>query len=88
MSAAPYDPRGLIAEAYKIEGISLEEARTIFFDWALSRADAPSAAEQIAALLEALGADEAHPMTRVLREGLAGEAAPRGRRGGARGRRL
>ena len=30
------DPKGLIFEAYRIDGITLPECRTIFLDWALS----------------------------------------------------
>jgi len=33
--AHPDDPRALIAEAYRIEGLGPEDARAIFFDWAL-----------------------------------------------------
>lgn len=89
MSDEGFDPRGLIREAYRIEGISEAECRTIFFDWALSRPDAPDEATQIAALYALHGeAAPGHPMSRVLREGLAGAARPRGRRGGARGRRI
>jgi hypothetical protein len=82
-----FDPRGLIAEAYRIEGITAPECRAIFFDWALSRPDGGEAHE-IAALLEAYGADgQDHPMSEVLREGLTGAARPTGRRGGWRARR-
>ena len=87
MSRHAYDPRGLIEEAYRIEGIGPEEARVIFLDWALSRPEAPDEAAQIAALLSAFGTDPAHPMSAVLRAGLTGAAEPRGRRGGARARR-
>lgn len=92
MSHTDHDPRGLIAEAYRIDGLSLDEARSIFFDWALSRPDGagtPDAAAQIAGLLTALGAEHPadHPMSVVLSEGLPGTAAPKGRRGGAAGRR-
>lgn len=81
------DPRGLIAEAYKIEGISGPECRAIFFDWALSRPAESDAGAEISVLLEAYAGDAPdHPMTVVLREGLSGEAQPRGRRGGRRGR--
>ena len=61
------DPRGLIAEAYRIEGITGPECRSIFFDWALSvEADAASA---MAALLDHYAeAAPDHPMTAVLRE--------------------
>jgi hypothetical protein len=30
------DPRGMIYESYRIEGISLEECRMIFLDWAMN----------------------------------------------------
>ena len=33
------DPRGMIFESYNIEGISIEECRTIFLDWALETAN-------------------------------------------------
>lgn len=82
------DPRGLIREAYRIEGISTHECRSIFFDWAMSRPEGIDEGEAIRALLaEHGGAAPDHPMTAVLREGLPGTAAPRGRRGGARARR-
>lgn len=85
--AHEYDPRDLIGEAYRIEGVTPEECRTIFLDWALGKADSPDEATQIAALLDAFGAEKPdHPMTAVLREGLSGAAAPRGRRGGRKGR--
>ncbi|SMH55823.1 hypothetical protein SAMN05661107_3147 [Maritimibacter sp. HL-12] len=82
-----FDPRGLIAEAYNIEGIGTPECRAIFFDWALSRPEGSEASE-IEALLAAYGGkDPDHPMSAVLRDGLSGAARPSGRRGGARGRR-
>ncbi|MGR3540372.1 MAG: hypothetical protein ACU0BS_02955 [Hasllibacter sp.] len=80
MERDPTDPKGLIREAYRIEGIGKPECRSIFLDWALSVDATPAA---IAAMLERHGGDEGaggHPMTEVLREGL--EAAPKGRRGG------
>jgi len=83
-----YDPRGLIAEAYNIAGISAAECRAIFFDWALSRPADGNEAAEIETLLAVYGAGAAdHPMTAVLREGLAGAAQPKGRRGGRSGRR-
>jgi hypothetical protein len=82
-----HDPRGLIREAYRIDGITLAECRSIFFDWALSRPEDGREAEAIGGLLAGYGAGAPdHPMTAVLREGLAGAAAPKGRRGGRRGR--
>lgn len=79
------DPKGLIAESYKIDGITYEECRSIFLDWALAvpvDSDGPSL---IRTLLERHG-QEGHPMTQVLTEGLAAAKAPK-RRGGWKGRR-
>jgi hypothetical protein len=30
------DPKGMVRESYRIEGISLGECKSIFIDWALS----------------------------------------------------
>ncbi|TNF63900.1 MAG: hypothetical protein EP307_04255 [Rhodobacteraceae bacterium] len=80
------DPKGLVFEAYRIEGITDAECRSIFLDWALSLPVDGDTGRAIRALLARHGTDhDDHPMTRVLREGLSGMAAPR-RRGGARSR--
>lgn len=77
----PIDPKNLIREAYRIEGIGDAECRSILVDWALSLADIDPR-RAIAALLERhADAPQRHPMTLVLREGLAEAASPR-RRGG------
>lgn len=80
------DPKGLIHEAFRIEGISSEECRSIFLDWALSLPDEQetSRALQEVIRLYAMDAPE-HPMSRVLRDGLTSIATPR-RRGGWRSR--
>ncbi|WP_118135690.1 hypothetical protein [Oceanicella sp. SM1341] len=83
---SPEDPRGLISEAYRIEGIGAEDCRSIYFDWALGM---PAEAD-LAALTRALHARLApaapdHPMSAVLAEG-AGRTAPRPRRRGGRRR--
>ncbi|MEM9247975.1 MAG: hypothetical protein AAGB05_04665 [Pseudomonadota bacterium] len=85
--ATPNDPKGLIREAFRIDGISEPECRSIFMDWALSLpADTPQT-EAIEALIALHGAAHpAHPMSRVLRAGLAAPARS-GRRGGWRSRR-
>ncbi len=70
------DPRGLIDDAYAIEGIGPSECRSIFLDWALGHPGDPCAA--IGRLLD--GRPD-HPMTDVLRAGLADTPAA-GRRGG------
>ncbi|MFD1342330.1 hypothetical protein [Litorisediminicola beolgyonensis] len=79
------DPQGQIAEAYRIDGIDLADCRTIFLDWALVLPADTDPQHAITALLERHGTED-HPMTQVLREGL---AAPdrKGRRGGWRARR-
>lgn len=82
-----HDPKRLIAEAYRIEGIGDGECRSIFMDWALSLPEGVTPAEALPALLARHGtAAPDHPMTAVLREGTAAAARP-ARRGGWRGRR-
>lgn len=84
---AEADPKGLMREAFCIEGIAAGECRSIFLDWALSLGSdiAPQAAIRV--VLAAYGAGaEAHPMQRVLTEGLTAAQLPRGRRGGWAGR--
>ncbi|PWG18234.1 hypothetical protein [Salibaculum griseiflavum] len=77
------DPKGLIYEAYRIEGITTEECRTIFLDWALSLQQVEAGAA-IPVLLDRHG-EEGHPMTEVLRDGL-DSAGPARRRGGRKAR--
>ena len=80
------DPKGLIYEAYRIEGITKPECRTIFLDWALSLPLEHDTGATLRVLLERYGAEHpAHPMTEVMQEGLSAMAAPR-RRGGWRAR--
>lgn len=80
------DPKGLILESYRIEGITKAECRTIFLDWALSLPLEQDTAQTINTLLENYGATHPdHPMTEVLNEGRVTMAAPR-RRGGWRSR--
>ncbi len=81
------DPKGLIADAYQIEGIQLEECRAIFLDWALSVPMDADTAALIDILLERHGSDADHPMTAVLKDGQTKITAPR-RRGGVGRRRV
>lgn len=78
------DKTGLIREAYNIEGITIEECRSIFLDWALRLPAEIPATQAITALLDhyAPGAQD-HPMTQTLTAGLETPSAPR-RRGGFR----
>ncbi|MGD9862737.1 MAG: hypothetical protein AB7S99_05965 [Pseudodonghicola sp.] len=83
----PADPKGLIREAYRIEGITAADCRVIFLDWALGLPAGIGQEEAIEAMLTLYGAAApAHPMTAVLTEGRAQADRPR-RRGGWRGRR-
>ncbi|QXT38464.1 hypothetical protein [Gymnodinialimonas ceratoperidinii] len=77
----PIDPKGLIREAFRIDGISAPECRSIFVDWALS-----VKADDHAPLIQTLlsrheDVPDAHPMKQVLQEGLAAKPA-NVRRGG------
>jgi hypothetical protein len=79
--ADPLDPKGLMRESFRIEGITEPECRSIFVDWALRlEASAPRAA--IEALLQRYADQPSdHPMLAVLREGLT-DGPRAGRRGG------
>ena len=82
----PNDHKGLIREAYRIEGITLPECRSIFLDWALSLPADCDQKQALTALHAIYATDEAdHPMTQVLSEGLQSAQAPK-RRGGWRSR--
>ncbi|MGB0854648.1 MAG: hypothetical protein ACPGVA_06220 [Pikeienuella sp.] len=85
---AELDPRALILEAYRIEGITGGDCRTIYLDWALGVDPGRDMVTDTSKLLAHYEPDEPdHPMTAVLREGIARAAKPRKRRGGPMGRR-
>ncbi len=76
------DPRGLILESYRIEGIGAAECRSIFMDWALGVPIGADERTLITRLLERHApGQEDHPMTAILRAGLK-DPEKRGRRGG------
>ena len=79
------DPKALIKESFNIEGINIEECRSIFLDWALSLPNDVDAKKIIPLLLEQYNDKEEHPMLLTLREGLITTVSPT-RRGGRRGR--
>lgn len=82
MTASTLDPRQLIAEAYRIEGITEGECRSIFLDWVLGLPVETPAQQAIPVMLHEYGEGHPdHPMTATLRAGLADADAPR-RRGG------
>lgn len=65
------DPKGLIFEAYRIPGITINDCRSIFFDWVLSLKDDLNPNKEIL-LLHATyaGRNQNHPMNLVLQDGL------------------
>ncbi len=86
MERDPLDHKGLIREAYRIDGITLGECRSIFLDWALSTPDGADSRPMIEALLDKYQPEHSdHPMTQVLHEGNQRSMTPR-RRGGWRSR--
>jgi hypothetical protein len=85
MDLSDADPKGLVRESYAIEGITGDECKSIFIDWALSL-KAADPHEAMRALLAHYGTGEpSHPMTAILTLGLTAPAKPQ-RRGGRMGR--
>ena len=85
LDIAQADPKGLIRESYRIEGITKGECRSIFLDWAINVPVGADPHEHIRFCLSHYGAPS-HPMTEVLNEGLVAPTRT-GRRGGAAARR-
>ena len=82
MKGDALDPRGLIREAYRIDGIDASQCRSIFLDWALGvPAGADTKAQVEALLLQYAGEPPDHPMTLTLLAALK-DAGPARRRGG------
>lgn len=78
------DPKGLIRESYRIDGITPGECRSVFMDWALSLPVGADFKIALTQLIEVYATPEPdHPMTAVLHEGQTlpqGEARRRGGR--------
>ena len=86
MELAEADPKGLVRESYRIEGITPGECRSIFMDWALSIPVGAPVGDAVRTLIAAYaGPNPDHPMTAVLHQALTAPEAPR-RRGGRTGR--
>ena len=80
------DPKGLVRESYRIEGITLGECRSIFMDWALSVKAGTSEPDALRTLIAEYGLSAPdHPMSGVLEAGLLAPPEPK-RRGGRLGR--
>ena len=85
---ALHDPKGLIREAYRIDGITEGECRSIFLDWALGVPMDADTQDAVRALLETYGDEPVdHPMTLTLKQALADARRPR-RKGGRTGRQV
>lgn len=80
------DPKGLIYQAYRIDGITSAQCRSIFLDWALSLPSKYDTQQALQSLCDQY-CDPApdHPMTQVITQGMTTITAPR-RRGGWRSR--
>jgi len=87
MTTDIHDPKGLIAEAFKIDGIMAPECRSIFLDWALGVPDGRDMQNEAAKLLAFFdgAAPVDHPMLLTLRAALDAAPVPQ-RRGGRRSR--
>ena len=86
MELAEADPKGLVRESYRIEGITAGECRSIFLDWALSLVvgqDVPAALNRLIA--EYVAANPGASDERGSGAG-AGRALGAARRGGRLGR--
>ena len=83
------DPRGLLYEAYQINGITLADCKTIFLDWALGLDYNIDQLKAVTSALEEYEEDNPkHPMTKELRDGIVPEGTPRKRLGGRNARRV
>jgi hypothetical protein len=80
----PDDPKGLIRESFRIEGITDAECRSILIDWALSLPAGRDTRAAMARLLARHGELD-HPMTRLMHEAATDPPSPT-RRGGRAGR--
>nr|WP_252733965.1 hypothetical protein [Paracoccus marinaquae] len=84
---AEADPKNLIRESFRIEGIGTAECRSIFVDWALSLPEGIEPVTAIRLLLDhyapkAAPGTQPHPMIAVLVEGAQARPGTPRRRGG------
>ncbi|PRY80405.1 hypothetical protein CLV80_101257 [Yoonia maritima] len=86
MTRDPIDPTGLIRESFRIDGITTEECRTIFLEWAMGiAADVDAKAAIRTHLVTYSDMPQDHPMIVTLSAALADVRPPK-RRGGRRAR--
>ncbi len=81
------DPKGLIREAFAIEGIGAPECRSIFLDWALGVPPGRDVRTEVQQLITHYApiVPATHPMLATLHAALQEPVQPR-RRGGRKGR--
>jgi len=77
------DPRGMIYEAYRIDGVTVEECRMIFLDWAMHTPEGDMKS-YLQELLNEYAANNPpdHPMTQLVTDGLASSETIGKRNGG------
>jgi len=85
-TTSKHDPRGVIADAYKIEGIHPQECRSIFLDWALEPRSPSEMRLAARHLLDSYAGFPAHPMTSILQAALTEITDAPVRRGGRKAR--
>ena len=80
-AAKQHDPRNLIGDALIMEGLTVEENRSIFFDWAFGLKEPEAAPASAQALLEIYRTPETadHAMIKLLEQAASGPAQKRGR---------
>ena len=84
MTSQPaYDPKGLMKDAFSIDGISAPECRRIFLDWALGLTTAHDTKVQVQLVITQFAGQVPpdHPLMVTLQAALTQAEAPR-RRGG------
>jgi hypothetical protein len=82
MTLDDIDATGLIRESYNIDGITVQECRSIFLDWAIRLPVGQDDKVALDFLVATYGpVHPNHPMTQVLKDGLS-RSGPAVRRGG------
>ena len=75
------DPRGLMYEAYRMKGISSQDCRSIFFDWALGLKSELDPIKELNIIYNVYARENpGHPMNMVLQEGLSKFSRKKNRR--------
>mgnify|MGYP001027394047 CR=1 FL=1 len=83
MDLTEADPKGLVRESYRMDGITPGECRSIFMDWALSIPSELSVPDAVRVLIATYAIDAAeHPMSAVLHQALSSPPGNPRRRGG------